>query len=52
MIGFSDEELMGAHLRKFISEEEFIKNTKRDRAQISSGGPNLVGTKARGCRTV
>jgi PAS domain S-box-containing protein len=29
MIGFSEEELIGAHLKKFISEEEFIKNTTR-----------------------
>jgi PAS domain S-box-containing protein len=29
MIGFSEKELIGAHLKKFISEEEFIKNTKR-----------------------
>jgi PAS domain S-box-containing protein len=39
MIGFSEEELIGAHLRKFISEEEFIKNTKRYSARI--GGINL-----------
>ena len=29
MIGFSEKELIGAHLKKFISEEEFIKNTTR-----------------------
>ncbi|CAB1056552.1 hypothetical protein D1BOALGB6SA_1289 [Olavius sp. associated proteobacterium Delta 1] len=29
MIGFSEKELIGAHLKKFISEEEFIRNTKR-----------------------
>ena len=29
MIGYSEEELIGAHLKKFISEEEFIKNTTR-----------------------
>ena len=29
MIGFSREELIGAHLKKFISEEEFVKNTTR-----------------------
>jgi PAS domain S-box-containing protein len=29
MLGFSKKELIGAHLRKFISEEEFIKNTTR-----------------------
>jgi PAS domain S-box-containing protein len=39
MIGFSEEELIGAHLRKFISEEEFIKNTERYSARI--GGINL-----------
>jgi len=39
MIGFSEEELIGAHLRKFISEKEFIKNTKRYSARI--GGINL-----------
>ena len=39
MIGFSEEELIGAHLRKFISEEEFIKNTKRYSERIA--GLNL-----------
>jgi len=39
MIGFSEEELIGAHLRKFISEEEFIKNTKRYSGRIA--GLNL-----------
>jgi PAS domain S-box-containing protein len=29
MIGVSQKELIGAHLRKFISEEEFVKNTTR-----------------------
>ena len=29
MIGFSEKELIGAHLKKFISEAEFIKNTTR-----------------------
>ena len=29
LIGFSEKELIGAHLKKFISEEEFIKNTTR-----------------------
>ena len=29
MIGFSEKELIGAHLKRFISEEEFIKNTTR-----------------------
>ena len=39
MIGISKEELIGAHLRKFISEEEFIKNTKRYSDRIA--GLNL-----------
>jgi PAS domain S-box-containing protein len=39
MIGFSEQELSGAHLRKFISEEEFIKNTKRYSDRIA--GLNL-----------
>ena len=39
MVGFSEEELIGAHLRKFISEKEFIKNTKRYSARIA--GVNL-----------
>jgi PAS domain S-box-containing protein len=39
MIGLSKEELIGAHLRKFISEEEFIKNTKRYSDRIA--GLNL-----------
>ncbi len=39
MIGFSKEELIGAHLRTFISEEEFIKNTKRYSDRIA--GVNL-----------
>jgi PAS domain S-box-containing protein len=39
MIGSSEKELIGAHLKKFISEEEFIKNTKRYSERIS--GINL-----------
>ena len=39
MIGFSDKELIGAHLKKFISEEEFIKNTTRYSNRIA--GLNL-----------
>ena len=39
MIGFSEQELSGAHLKKFISEEEFIKNTKRYSDRIA--GLNL-----------
>ena len=39
MLGLSEKELIGAHLRKFISEEEFIKVTKRYSARI--GGINL-----------
>jgi PAS domain S-box-containing protein len=39
MAGFSEKELIGAHLRKFISEEEFIKNTKRYSDRIA--GLNL-----------
>jgi len=39
MIGFSEKELIGAHLKKFISEEEFIKNTTRYSNRIS--GLNL-----------
>jgi PAS domain S-box-containing protein len=39
MAGFSEEELIGAHLRKFISEEEFIKNTRRYSDRIA--GLNL-----------
>ena len=39
MIGFSEKELIGAHLRKFISEEEFLKNTKRYSDRIA--GLNL-----------
>ncbi len=39
MAGFSEEELIGAHLRKFISEEEFIKNAKRYSGRIA--GLNL-----------
>jgi PAS domain S-box-containing protein len=39
MIGFAEKELSGAHLKKFISEEEFINNTKRYSDRIS--GLNL-----------
>ena len=39
MIGFSERELIGAHLKKFISEEEFIKNTTRYSNRIA--GLNL-----------
>jgi PAS domain S-box-containing protein len=39
MIGFSEKELIGAHLKKFISEEEFIKNTQRYSNRIA--GINL-----------
>jgi PAS domain S-box-containing protein len=39
LVGFSEKELIGAHLKKFISEEEFIKNTTRYSHRI--GGLNL-----------
>jgi len=39
MIGFEEKELLGAHLKKFISEEEFIKNTQRYSNRIA--GINL-----------
>ena len=39
LIGFSGKELIGAHLKKFISEEEFVKNTKRYSNRIA--GINL-----------
>jgi len=39
MIGYSEKELIGAHLKKFISEEEFIKNTRRYSNRIA--GINL-----------
>jgi PAS domain S-box-containing protein len=39
MIGSSEKELIGAHLKKFISEEEFIKNTTRYSDRIA--GLNL-----------
>ena len=39
MIGVSEKELIGSHLKKFISEEEFIKNTKRYSNRIA--GINL-----------
>ncbi len=39
IIGFSEKELIGAHLKKFISEEEFIKNTTRYSNRIA--GLNL-----------
>jgi len=39
MLGISENSLIGAHLKQFISEEEFIKNTKRYSDRI--GGLNL-----------
>jgi PAS domain S-box-containing protein len=39
LIGFSEKELIGAHLKKFISEEEFIKNTTRYSSRMA--GLNL-----------
>jgi len=39
MLGLTEEELIGAHLKKFLLEEEFIKNTRRYSARI--GGINL-----------
>ena len=39
MVGLSKKELIGAHLKKFISEEEFIKNTTRYSERIA--GLNL-----------
>jgi len=39
LIGLSEKELIGAHLKKFISEAEFIKNTKRYSDRIA--GLNL-----------
>ena len=39
MIGSSEKELIGAHLKKFISEEEFVKNTTRYSDRIA--GLNL-----------
>lgn len=39
MVGLSKNELIGAHLKKFISEEEFIKNTTRYSERIA--GLNL-----------
>ena len=39
MIGLSKNELIGAHLKTFISEEEFVKNTKRYSDRIA--GLNL-----------
>ena len=39
MIGISKKELIGAHLKKFISEEEYIKNTTRYSDRIA--GLNL-----------
>jgi PAS domain S-box-containing protein len=39
MIGFAENELIGAHLKKFISEAEFIKNTQRYSNRIA--GINL-----------
>jgi PAS domain S-box-containing protein len=35
LIGYSQKELKGAHLKKFISEEEFIKNTTRYSSRIA-----------------
>ena len=35
LVGFSEKELKGAHLKKFISEEEFIKNTTRYSSRIA-----------------
>ena len=39
MIGVSEKELIGAHLKTFISEEEFVKNTTRYSNRIA--GLNL-----------
>lgn len=39
LVGYSVKELKGAHLRKFISEEEFVKNTTRYSSRIA--GLNL-----------
>ena len=39
MIGLSKQQLIGAHLKKFISEDEFIKNTTRYSERIA--GLNL-----------
>ncbi|MCP4624275.1 MAG: PAS domain S-box protein [bacterium] len=39
MIGIDENELIGVHLKKFISEEEFIKNTQRYSNRIA--GINL-----------
>jgi PAS domain S-box-containing protein len=39
MLGLAEQELIGAHLKKFLSEEEFIENTKRYSGRIS--GLNL-----------
>ncbi|MDX1707393.1 MAG: PAS domain S-box protein [Desulfobacterales bacterium] len=39
MIGIPEKELIGAHLKRFISEEEFIKNTTRYSDRIA--GLNL-----------
>ena len=39
LIGFAKKELIGAHIKKFISEEEFIKNTTRYSGRIA--GLNL-----------
>ena len=35
LIGLSEKELQSAHLKKFISEEEFIKNTTRYSSRIA-----------------
>lgn len=39
MVGLTEQELIGAHLKKFISEEEFIRNTRRYSNRIA--GINL-----------
>lgn len=39
MLGYTGDELIGAHLKKFISEEEFVKNTTRYSGRIK--GLNL-----------
>jgi PAS domain S-box-containing protein len=40
LVGFSEKALKGAHLKQFISEEEFIKNTTRYSSRIA--GLNLL----------
>jgi PAS domain S-box-containing protein len=39
MLGLTEQELIGAHIKKFLSEEEFIENTRRYSDRIS--GLNL-----------